>query len=52
MKLAKFFVATVASAIGWWAGSFVGLMTSMMLSVIAYAVAVYAVQRTLGEYMD
>ncbi len=42
--------ATLGSAIGWWAGAKIGLMTAYFLSVIGTAGGVYAVRRWLSNY--
>ena len=48
-KLFAFAGATLGGAIGWWAGSAVGLLTSFILSVIGTGAGVYAGRR-LADY--
>jgi len=40
-KLMGFIGATAGSAVGWWAGAHVGVMTAFILSVVGTAVGVY-----------
>ncbi len=42
--------ATLGSALGWWIGSFVGLMTAFILSVVGTAAGVYFGGRLAREY--
>ena len=42
---------TVGSAVGWWAGQHVGMMTAFMLSTVGSGVGFYAVRRVASDWM-
>jgi hypothetical protein len=44
-KILAILGATVGSAIGWWLGAHVGMMTAFLVSVLGTAVGVYAGRR-------
>ena len=49
-KLLVLIGATAGSAVGWWAGAHVGLMTAFWLSLLATGAAGYATRRFLAAY--
>ncbi|HEX5971403.1 MAG TPA: hypothetical protein VFY85_05720 [Gemmatimonadaceae bacterium] len=48
-KLMGFIGATVGSAIGWWLGAKVGIMTAFMVSTVGSGVGIYFGRRA-GEH--
>lgn len=48
-KLLVMIVSTVGSAIGWWLGARVGIMTAFMVSVLGLALGVWGGRR-LARY--
>lgn len=48
-KIMGFMGATTGSAIGWWAGAHVGIMTAFMLSIVGTAVGVYGGKQLAGR---
>ena len=48
-KLMGFIGATVGSAIGWWLGAKVGIMTAYMVSTVGSGVGIYFGRRA-GEH--
>lgn len=44
-KLLVMIVSTVGSAIGWWLGAQVGIMTAFMVSIVGLAIGVWAGRR-------
>ncbi|HET7458679.1 MAG TPA: hypothetical protein VFJ74_13615 [Gemmatimonadaceae bacterium] len=49
-KILGFVGATIGSAIGWWAGAPVGMMTAFMLSMVGTGVGIYAGRRFAERY--
>jgi hypothetical protein len=49
-KLLAFVGATLFSSVGWWLGSFVGIMTAVMLSAVGTGVGIYAGKRAAAHY--
>ena len=49
-KILGFVGATVGSAVGWWAGAPVGMMTAFMLSMVGTGVGIYAGRRFAERY--
>ena len=49
-KLLAFVGATLLSAVGWWLGAFVGIMTSVILSAIGTGVGIYYGRRIAEHY--
>ena len=47
----SFIGATVGGAVGWWAGTGVGFMTSFFLSMVGTGVGIYAGKR-IGDHYD
>ena len=47
-----FIGATAGSALGWWAGAGVGIMTATMLSAVGTGVGIYAAMRFTREYLE
>ena len=50
-KLLAFVCATIGSAIGWWLGSLIGIMTAFVVSVLGTAVGVYVAGWIAREYL-
>ena len=50
-KLLLFMAAMIGGGIGWWLGSFIGLMTAFMVSVVGTAAGVYAARRFSAEFI-
>ena len=48
-KLMGFIGATVGSAIGWWLGAKIGIMTAFMVSTVGSGVGIYFGRRA-GEH--
>jgi uncharacterized membrane protein YfcA len=44
-KLLVMIVSTVTSAVGWWLGSHVGIMTAFILSIVGLAAGVWGGRR-------
>lgn len=42
--------ATIGSAVGWWLGAFLGMMSAFFLSVVGMAAGVYVARRLAAEY--
>jgi uncharacterized membrane protein YbhN (UPF0104 family) len=51
-KLLSVVGASVGSAIGWWLGARVGMMTAFVVSVLGTGVGVYAGRRIAGLLLD
>ncbi|HEU4401405.1 MAG TPA: hypothetical protein VFT43_04815 [Candidatus Polarisedimenticolia bacterium] len=51
-KLFTFTGATVGSAIGWWVGDFIGLMTAFVLSMVGTAAGFYFGGRLARRYFE
>jgi hypothetical protein len=49
-KLLGFVGATLGGAVGWWAGSAVGIMTAFMVSTVASGVGLYLGRRLADHY--
>jgi hypothetical protein len=49
--LAVMFAGTVGGAIGWWMGSFGGIMLEFILSLVGTAVAMYYTRKWLKDYL-
>jgi hypothetical protein len=49
--LATLIAGSLGGALGWWLGSFAGVMTAFFLSVIATAAAGYLCRRMMNEYL-
>ena len=49
-KLLALVGATIGSAIGWWLGAHVGIMTAFILSVLGTGGGVYAGRRIAARY--
>jgi hypothetical protein len=49
-KLFAFVGMTVFSAVGWWLGAFVGVMTAWMLSAVGTGVGIYVGKRLASHY--
>ena len=49
-KLMGFIGATVGSAIGWWLGAKVGIMTAFMVSTVGSGVGIYFGRRAGERY--
>jgi hypothetical protein len=49
-KLLGFVGATLGGAVGWWAGSAVGIMTAFMVSTVASGVGLYLGRRLADPY--
>lgn len=47
----SFIGATVGGAVGWWAGSGVGFMTSFALSMVGTGIGIYGGKK-LGDHYD
>ena len=43
--------AMIGSAIGWWLGAFLGMMSAFFLSVVGMAGGVYVARLLAAEYM-
>ena len=41
---------TLGSAVGWWAGAHVGMMTAFMLSIVGTGVGLYVARRLVREH--
>jgi hypothetical protein len=50
-KALVFMAAMIGGGIGWWLGSFIGIMTAFMVSVVGTAVGVYAARQISAEYI-
>ncbi len=50
--LLSFLCVSVGGAIGWWMGSFVGIMTAVFLSAIGSGVGLYFALRFHREYFE
>jgi hypothetical protein len=50
--LLSFLCVSVGGAIGWWLGSFVGIMTAVFLSAIGSGVGLYFALRFHQEYFE
>ncbi len=50
-KLLALVGATLGGAVGWWLGSFIGLMTAFIISIVGTALGVYAGRRFADEYL-
>ena len=48
-RLLLLLAVTIGGGVGWWLGSFVGIMTAFMMSVVGTAVAVYGARRFTAE---
>jgi len=46
------FGSSIVSGIGWWLGSFVGIMTAIILSSIGAGVGIWATRWLMEEYLD
>lgn len=44
-RLVSWTTASVASVVGWWLGSFIGLFTALFVSMIFFGVALYYANR-------
>jgi hypothetical protein len=42
---------TIGGAVGWWAGSYEGLFTALLVSTIGSLVGVYGVYRLARDYL-
>ena len=51
-RMIGFIGATVGGAVGWWAGSFIGVMTGFFLSVIGTALGVYLARRWVAHLLE
>jgi uncharacterized membrane protein YbhN (UPF0104 family) len=49
-KLLAFTGATLGGALGWWAGSAVGLMSAFILNMVGTGVGLYAGRRLADHY--
>lgn len=49
-KLLGFIGATVGSAVGWWLGERVGIMTAVVVSAVGTGVGIWAGRRLAGHY--
>lgn len=49
-KMLSFIGATIGGAVGWWAGSGVGFMTSFFISMIGTGIGIYAGRRLADRY--
>jgi hypothetical protein len=49
-KLLKIVGATPGSAVGWWLGAMIGIMTAVFLSAIGTGVGIYAGSRIADHY--
>jgi uncharacterized membrane protein YjjP (DUF1212 family) len=50
-RLLAFIGATAGSALGWWAGEWIGLMTAFVLSMVGTAAGMYAGHRIAVNYL-
>jgi uncharacterized membrane protein YbhN (UPF0104 family) len=49
-KLMGFIGATLGSAVGWWLGAKVGMMTAFMVSTVGSGVGIYFGRRAAAHY--
>jgi hypothetical protein len=49
-KILGFVGATAGSAVGWWAGAHVGIMTAFILSTIGTGFGLYGGRRLAGHW--
>ena len=49
-KVLAFVGATLFSAVGWWLGAFVGIMTAWMLSAVGTGIGIYVGKRVASHY--
>lgn len=50
-KLLVMIVSTVTSAIGWWLGAHVGIMTAFFTSIVGLAIGVWGGRRLAREWV-
>ncbi len=50
--LLSFLFTTIGGAIGWWLGSFVGIMTAFLLGMVGVGFGLYIALRLRREYFD
>jgi hypothetical protein len=50
-KLVSFVGATVGSAIGWWIGARVGMMTAFLLSIVGTGLGIWLARRWAADYL-
>lgn len=46
------FGSSVVSAVGWWLGSFVGMMTAVILSAVGAGFGIWLSRWLIQEYLD
>ncbi|HEX3927149.1 MAG TPA: hypothetical protein VHW65_04070 [Gemmatimonadales bacterium] len=51
-KLVGWLGATVGSAVGWWLGAYVGIMTAFFVSLVGMALGGYVAVRWLAQHVD
>jgi hypothetical protein len=49
-KLLIFLGTTVGSAVGWWVGAKVGIMTALMLSMVGFGLGMYYGRKAAQHY--
>lgn len=49
-KLVVFITTTIGSAIGWWLGAKIGVMTAFVLSMIGFGLGIYYGRKAAEHY--
>jgi len=51
-KILLFIGATLGGALGWWMGSFIGIMTAYVASVVLTALGIYLARLIMVKYLE
>jgi apolipoprotein N-acyltransferase len=51
-KILLFMGATLGGALGWWIGSFIGIMTACAVSVVLTALGIYLARLIMVKYLE